>query len=112
MSVAIKLLKDGCGRVEVPDGWRGVGKRLLDGWGNGCAMFESSGSRADIHPWTLPLRGERVKEIGATPTARQICRVGGGDGEEAGLGRLESIGVGSARRAERGKIEKAGGTVA
>ncbi len=27
MSVAIKLLKDGCGRVEVPDGWRGVGKR-------------------------------------------------------------------------------------
>ena len=37
---------------------------------------------------------------------------GGGDGEEAGLGRLESIGVGSARRAERGKIEKAGGSVA
>ena len=65
LSVAIKLLKDGCGRVEVPDGWRGVGKRLLDGWGNGCAMFESSGSRADIHPWTLPLRGERVEEIGA-----------------------------------------------
>ena len=36
LSVAIKLLKDGCGRVEVPDGWRGVGKRLQDGWGNGC----------------------------------------------------------------------------
>ena len=35
-----------------------------------------------------------------------------GDGEEAGLGRLESIGVGSARRAGRGKIEKAGGSVA
>ena len=29
-------LKVGCGRVEVPDGWRGVGKRLQDGWGNGC----------------------------------------------------------------------------
>ena len=29
-------LGGGCGRVEVPDGWRGVGKRLLDGWGNGC----------------------------------------------------------------------------
>ena len=47
---------------------------------------------------------------GAIPTARQICR--SGDGEEAGLGRLESIGVGSARRAGRGKIEKAGGSVA
>ena len=29
-------LKDGCGGVEVPDGWRGVGKRLQDSWGNGC----------------------------------------------------------------------------
>ena len=29
-------LKDGCGWVEVSDGWCGVGKRLLDGWGNGC----------------------------------------------------------------------------
>ena len=35
--------------------------------------------------------------------ARHICRarLWRGDGEEAGLGRLESIGVGSARRAER-----------
>ena len=24
-------LKDGCGRVEVPDGWRGVGKWLCSG---------------------------------------------------------------------------------
>ena len=51
--------------VEVSDGWCGVGKRLLDGWGNGCAMFESSGSRADVRLRTLPLRGERVEEIGA-----------------------------------------------
>ena len=29
-------LKVGCGRFEVPDGWRGAGKRLQDGWGNGC----------------------------------------------------------------------------
>ena len=29
-------LKDGCGGVEVSDGWRGVGKLLQDGWGNGC----------------------------------------------------------------------------
>ena len=28
-------LKDGCGGVEVSDGWGGVGKRLLDGLGNG-----------------------------------------------------------------------------
>ena len=26
-------LKVGCGRVEVPDGWCGVGKRLVDGFG-------------------------------------------------------------------------------
>ena len=46
--------------------------------------------------------------------ARQMCRtrLWRGDGEEAGLGMLESIGVGSARRAGRGKIEKAGGSVA
>ena len=31
-----KRLKDGCGGVEVADGQCGVGKRLLDGWGNGC----------------------------------------------------------------------------
>ena len=37
--------------VEVSDGWCGVGKRLLDGWGNGCAMFELSESRADVRPW-------------------------------------------------------------
>ena len=37
--------------VEVSDGWRGVGKRLVDGWGNGCAMFELSESRADVRPW-------------------------------------------------------------
>ena len=37
--------------VEVPDGRCGVGKRLLDGWGNGCAMFELSESRADVRPW-------------------------------------------------------------
>ena len=24
--------------VEVSDGWCGVGKRLLDGWGNGCEI--------------------------------------------------------------------------
>ena len=29
-------LKVGCGRVEVPDNWCGVGKRLQDSWGNGC----------------------------------------------------------------------------
>ena len=29
-------LKVGCGWVEVPDNWCGVGKRLQDGWGNGC----------------------------------------------------------------------------
>ena len=29
-------LKVGCGWVEVPDDWRGVGKRVQDGWGNGC----------------------------------------------------------------------------
>ena len=45
-------LKVGCGWVVVPDGWRRVGKRLLDGWGNGCAMFELSESRA-----SRPLRG-------------------------------------------------------
>ena len=28
-------MKDGCGGVEVSDGWGGVGKRLLDGLGNG-----------------------------------------------------------------------------
>ena len=28
-------LKDGCGGVEGSDGWGGVGKRLLDGLGNG-----------------------------------------------------------------------------
>ena len=89
LSVAIKLLKDGCGRVEVPDGWRGVGKRLQDGWGNGCEkvvvacrlVVSASGlgngcvvvelalrlprRRADVRPWALPLRGERVEEIGA-----------------------------------------------
>ena len=58
-------LKDGWGLIEVSDGLCGVGKRLLDGWGNGCAMFESSGSRADVRPWTLPLRGEHVEEIGS-----------------------------------------------
>ena len=36
LSEAGKRLKDGCGGVEVSDGWCGVGKRLLDGWGNGC----------------------------------------------------------------------------
>ena len=44
-------LKDGWGLVEVSDGLCGVGKRLLDGWGNGCAMFELSESRADVRPW-------------------------------------------------------------
>ena len=29
-------LKVGCGWVEVPDNWCGVGKRLQDSWGNGC----------------------------------------------------------------------------
>ncbi len=33
----VRLAASGsCGWVEVSDGWRGVGKRLLDGWGNGC----------------------------------------------------------------------------
>ena len=87
LSVAIKLLKDGCGRVEVPDGWRGVGKLLQDGWGNGwekvvvaCRLVVSASGlgngcvvvelalrlprrRADVRPWTLPLRGEHVEEI-------------------------------------------------
>ena len=36
MYEAEKRLKDGCGGAEVSDGWCGVGKRLLDGWGNGC----------------------------------------------------------------------------
>ena len=82
-------LKVGCGWVEVPDGWRGAGKRLQDGWGNGCEkvvvacrlVVSASGlgngcvvvelalrlprRRADVRPWTLPLRGERVEEIGA-----------------------------------------------
>ena len=48
-------LKDGCGRVEVPDGCGGVGKRLQDGWGNGCVVVELAlrlpGSRADVRPW-------------------------------------------------------------
>ena len=35
MSESDKRLKDGCGGVEVSDGWGGVGKRLLDGLGNG-----------------------------------------------------------------------------
>ena len=24
---------------------------MVDGWGNGCAMFELSESRADVRPW-------------------------------------------------------------
>ena len=36
MSESDKRLKDGCGWVEVPDGWYGVGKRLRSGWKNGC----------------------------------------------------------------------------
>ena len=48
--------------VEVSDGWRGVGKRLLDGWGNGCVMFELSDSRADV-------RGLRK---GALPCATRL----------------------------------------
>ena len=51
MSESDKGFKDGCVWVEVFDGWRGVGKRLVDGWGNGCAMFELSESRADVRPW-------------------------------------------------------------
>ena len=47
----------------------GVGKRLQDGWGNGCVEVELAlrlpRRRADVRPWTLPLRGERVEEIGA-----------------------------------------------
>ena len=34
----------GCVRI-------GVGKRLVDGRGNGCAMFELSDSRADVRLW-------------------------------------------------------------
>ena len=30
---------------------RMVGAWLLDGWGNGYAMFELSESRADVRPW-------------------------------------------------------------
>ena len=30
LAVALRL-KDGCGRVAVPDGWCGVGKRLYSG---------------------------------------------------------------------------------
>ena len=47
LAVALRL-KDGCGRVAVPDGWCGVGKRLCSGWGNGCVMFELSDSRASV----------------------------------------------------------------
>ena len=35
MSESDKRVKDSCGGVEVSDGWGGVGKRLLDGLGNG-----------------------------------------------------------------------------
>ncbi len=39
------------------------------GLGNGCVVVELAlrlpRRRADVHPWTLPLRGERVEEIGA-----------------------------------------------
>ena len=62
---------------------------MWDGWGNGCekvvvewrlvvsvSVLESGcvavelalrlpRSQADVRPWTLPLRGERVEEIGA-----------------------------------------------
>ena len=43
-------LKVGCGRVEVSNVWRGVGKRLCSGWGNGFVMFELSDSRANVRP--------------------------------------------------------------
>ena len=39
------------------------------GLGNGCVVVELAlrlpRSRADVRPWTLPLRGGRVEEIGA-----------------------------------------------
>ena len=52
----------------------------------------------DFAPTGAARGGDRVKlsrlgSFRATPTTRQICRVGGGDGEEAGLGRLGSIRV-------------------
>ena len=41
----------------------------ISGLGNGCVVVELAlrlpRRRADVRPWTLPLRGERVEEIGA-----------------------------------------------
>ena len=52
MSESDKRLKDGCGWVEVSDGWRGVGKRLLDGFGEMVVrrLWLSGG-------WLRPCRG-------------------------------------------------------
>ena len=62
--------------------------------------FRKSGGcpSVDFAPTGAARGGDRVKlsrlgSFRATPTTRQICRVGGGDGEEAGLGRLGSIRV-------------------
>ena len=58
-------LGNGCEKVV-------VACRLVvsaSGSGNGCVVVELAlrlpRRRADVRPWTLPLRGERVEEIGA-----------------------------------------------
>ena len=56
---------DGSEKVVVE--WRLVVS--ASGLGNGCVVVELAlrlpRRRADVRPWTLLLRGERVEEIGA-----------------------------------------------